>query len=924
MTSSSPYVGMSLSVANVSSIRDRDGMTNPNFSYQWFADDTEITGANSSSYRVKSADLGKILKVRVSFTDDRGTEETLTETTKVVKRRNNAHSGRVYIGVPWHPRVDQTLMAFTSSISDADGLTNVSYSYQWIRNDGDGDSDISGATSSTYTLVDADEGKTIKVKVIFTDDANNKQFSTSRATDLVKARPNIPATGVLTITGAAQVGETLTAGTSGIADSDGLTNVSYSYQWIRNDGTSDTDIQDETGSTYTVGPADALKKIKLRVSFSDEAGNEESPVSRATTQVPGIWSGTVTVGNGPEGSGATGYSVFATGMGSITTPNFELDGVTSTVQIVTHNQSGLYLGLSKELSTSFLLHVGSASFESTNASTRDGTSSYIYTWSDPNLTWSEGDNLLVVIIEAAANTAATGVPTISGTVQVGETLTADTSGIADADRLDNVVYSYQWIRNDGGADTDIQDATRASYSLVDADEGKTMKVKVSFTDDAGHDESLTSAAAKSVEPADTGSQEPTDRPHGLTATVSENTITLTWQEPDNFYGPDYHILRHRPEEGEPEPLAYVDFTETDATTFTDTNVYPGVLYVYQVRATIDMFATLGEPSNPIEARVPERDTSDTQQASNTRATGVPVISGTAQVEETLTSSTSGIADADGLTNVSYNYRWVRNDGSTDADIQDATGASCTLVDADESKTIKVRVSFTDDSGHDENITSATTASVVARPNSPATGAPTIPGTAQVGQTLTASTSGIADTDGLTSVSYSYQWIRNDGTSDTDIQDATGSTYSLVDVDEGKTIKVKVSFTDDAGHEESLTSAATAAVTPSPLTVSLSNNPDSHNGTDAFTFQIRFSEEFKLSFRALRDHAFTVDGGTVRNAKRQVRGSNIDWTITVQPDSNAAVRVVLPATTDCDATGAICNEDGRTLSNSLDFTVSGPN
>ena len=79
MTSSSPYVGMSLSVANVSSIRDRDGMTNPNFSYQWFADDTEITGANSSSYRVKSADLGKILKVRVSFTDDRGTEETLEQ-----------------------------------------------------------------------------------------------------------------------------------------------------------------------------------------------------------------------------------------------------------------------------------------------------------------------------------------------------------------------------------------------------------------------------------------------------------------------------------------------------------------------------------------------------------------------------------------------------------------------------------------------------------------------------------------------------------------------------------------------------------------------------------------------------------------------------------------------------------------------------
>ena len=42
-------------------------------------------------------------------------------------------------------------------------------------------------------------------------------------------------------------------------------------------------------------------------------------------------------------------------------------------------------------------------------------------------------------------------------------------------------------------------------------------------------------------------------------------------------------------------------------------------------------------------------------------------------------------------------------------------------------------------------------------NTPATGAPTISGTAQVGQTLTAATSGIMDTDGLTSPGYTYQW-----------------------------------------------------------------------------------------------------------------------------------------------------------------------
>ena len=102
--------------------------------------------------------------------------------------------------------------------------------------------------------------------------------------------------------------------------------------------------------------------------------------------------------------------------------------------------------------------------------------------------------------------------------------------------------------------------------------------------------------------------------------------------------------------------------------------------------------------------------------------------------------------------------------------------------------------------------------VSAAANNLATGAPTITGTAQVGQTLTAGTTGIMDADGLTSVSYTYQWIRVDGGTETNISGATASTYTLVTADLGTTIKVKVSFTDDASNAETLTSAATAAVT----------------------------------------------------------------------------------------------------------------
>ena len=207
-----------------------------------------------------------------------------------------------------------------------------------------------------------------------------------------------------------------------------------------------------------------------------------------------------------------------------------------------------------------------------------------------------------------------------------------------------------------------------------------------------------------------------------------------------------------------------------------------------------------------EARVSEA-TEDVEAAPNSPATGAPTISGTAQVGETLAADTSGIADGNGLDNATFSYQWLADE----KDIAGASGSTYTLADTDEGKTLRVRVSFTDDGGNQETLTSAATDAVAARPNTPATGAPSIRGTAQVGQTLTADTSGIADKDGLDNATFNYQWLADD----TDISGATGSSYTLADADEGKAVRVQVSFTDDAGNSEELTSDATAAVAPAP-------------------------------------------------------------------------------------------------------------
>ena len=208
-------------------------------------------------------------------------------------------------------------------------------------------------------------------------------------------------------------------------------------------------------------------------------------------------------------------------------------------------------------------------------------------------------------------------------------------------------------------------------------------------------------------------------------------------------------------------------------------------------------------------------------------------------------------------------------------------------------------------------------------NNPATGAPAISGTPQVGEILTASTSGIADSDGLTNASYSWQWIAGGA----DIDGATGSSYELTGSEQRETIRVRVTFTDDRGNAETITSVATdpVAARPTPavlVTASFSNVPADHNGGN-FTFDLNFSENVLAGYARIRDDAFTMDGGDIKQVQRKEQGSNRGWTITVEPEGNGAVSITLPETTDCDATGAICTDDSRKLSHSTSTTVAGP-
>ena len=86
----------------------------------------------------------------------------------------------------------------------------------------------------------------------------------------------------------------------------------------------------------------------------------------------------------------------------------------------------------------------------------------------------------------------------------------------------------------------------------------------------------------------------------------------------------------------------------------------------------------------------------------------------------------------------------------------------------------------------------------------------------------------------------------------------------------------------------------------------------------------FSENIGISYRSLREDAFTLSGGRVTGGRR-VNGRRDLFEMTVQPVSDGDVTITLPAGRACAVSGAICTKSTprRRLTNTPTATVLGP-
>lgn len=205
---------------------------------------------------------------------------------------------------------------------------------------------------------------------------------------------------------------------------------------------------------------------------------------------------------------------------------------------------------------------------------------------------------------------------------------------------------------------------------------------------------------------------------------------------------------------------------------------------------------------------------------NDDPTGAVTITGIPRQASTLTASNI-LADEDGLGTIAY--QWLR-DG---VDIAGATGDTYVLTRDDIGSEITVAATYTDGQGTAESVVSDPTNQIAQLPppppNNEPTGTVTLSGKALEGQTLTVSET-LEDLDGLGTITY--RWSR-DGVP---ITGATGSSYLLGEDDVGAAISVTALYIDGRGFRESVSSAATAAVSPEGTYIAGGETDDSLTGT----------------------------------------------------------------------------------------------
>jgi Hypothetical glycosyl hydrolase family 15 len=230
---------------------------------------TAISGATGTDYPLTSADQGATIRVAVTASNSSGATTSVSTQTSVVAPQSVAPSNS---GLPVVSGTDQVGSQLSASAGSWSG-SPTSYAYQWDRCDSSGANcaAISGATNTSYLLVSADGGATIRVAVTASNSAGSSTAASAQ-TPMVAAPPSAPVnTGVPVISGTAQQGQTLTASRGAWSGNP----TGYAYQWLRCDatGANCSAVSGALGSNYSLARPDLGSTLRVVVLASNSGGS---------------------------------------------------------------------------------------------------------------------------------------------------------------------------------------------------------------------------------------------------------------------------------------------------------------------------------------------------------------------------------------------------------------------------------------------------------------------------------------------------------------------------------------------------------------------------------------------------------------------------------------------------------------------------
>ncbi len=747
ISSAAQYVGQALTVSNGTWANSPTSYT-----YQWFASGTAITGATTNSYTPVAANLGMLLTVNVNAINGAG-----TSVTAVTVPPTQAVMGAILVNtalptITGTAQVGQTLTASTGTWTNSP----TSYAYQW-NYDG---SPIGGATNSTYVFQTSDLSGYITVTVTAMNSVGVSAPATSLAFGLNISEP--VNTAYPYVTGIEQVGQTLTAGNGSWSGNP----TSYTYQWFNS---STGSIAGQTSSTYVAEVGDLGCYVTVEVTATNAAGSNTSSswnmsqISAAGATVPIIsvapaissaaqYVGqALTVSNGTWSNSPTSYTYqwFASGTA------------------ITGATTNSYTPVAANLGMLLTVNV--------NAINGAGTSVTAVTVPPTQ----------PVMGPILVNTA---LPTITGTAQVGQTLTASTGTWTNSPTS----YAYQW-NYDGSP---IGGATNSTYVFQTSDLSGYITVTVTAMNSVGVSAPATSLAFG------LNISEPVNTAYPYVTGIEQVGQTLTagngsWSGNPTSFTYTYQWFN----------------SSTGSIAGQTSSTYVAEVGDLGCYVTVEVTATNAAGSN----------TSSSWNMSQISAAGatVPIIS----VAPAISSAAQYVGQALTVSNgtwsnspTSYTYQWFASGTA----ITGATTNSYTPVAANLGMLLTVNVNAINGAG-----TSVT--AVTVPPTQPVMGAillntalPTITGTAQVGQTLTASTGTWTNSP----TSYAYQW-NNEGSP---ISGATNSTYTLQTSDLGALITVAVTPMNSAGAGAPAYSAVAGPVISTTVFYVADAGSDANTGT----------------------------------------------------------------------------------------------